>query len=63
MKNTHGGARPNAGRKPGKTITHRLSVGLTEANYAKLKATSEQTGKPMSSIVNELVSVHLTTFV
>ena len=57
----HGGPRAGSGRKAGNEWAegyeprHYTNIGLSPTNYLKLRATSEQTGKSMAKIINELI--------
>ena len=65
LKTTHGGPRAGSGRKAGSGWAegyeprHYTNIGLLPDNYFRLRATSEQTGKSMAKIINELIEANL----
>ena len=54
MKPTHGGKRPNAGRKPG-TPRKSLTVRLSEPALAKLHQLRETTGASAGKLVEAMI--------
>jgi hypothetical protein len=54
MKPTHGGKRPNAGRKPGNP-RQSLTIRLSEPAMARLASLRESTGMGAGRIVEELI--------
>ena len=52
---THGGARPNAGRKPG-TPRKPVTVALSEPARQRLADTKQATGKSYSAILEQLLT-------
>jgi hypothetical protein len=54
MKPTHGGKRPNAGRKPG-TPRKSLTVRLSEPALAKLRNLRETTGTSAGRLIEGMI--------
>ena len=57
MKPTHGGKRPNAGRKPG-TPRKSLTIRLSEPALAKLHKLRETTGTSAGRLVENMILEH-----
>jgi hypothetical protein len=56
-KPTHGGKRPNAGRKPG-TPRKSLTVRLSEPAMAKLEQLRESTGTSAGKLIEAMILNH-----
>jgi hypothetical protein len=59
MKPTHGGKRPNAGRKPGNPRKS-LTVRLSEPAMAKLEQLRESTGTSAGRLIEGMILDHKT---
>jgi hypothetical protein len=57
IKPTHGGKRPNAGRKPG-TPRKSLTIRLSESAMAKLEQLRESTGTSAGKLVEAMILNH-----
>ena len=57
MKPTHGGKRPNAGRKPASTPRKRVTIALSEPARQRLADIKQDTGMSFSSILEQFLTL------
>ena len=56
MKPTHGGKRPNAGRKPAETPRKAITVRLSKPARDRLATIKRETGKSYTAILEALLA-------
>ena len=57
MKPTHGGKRPNAGRKPAETPRKLVTVRLSEPARNRLHQLKQDTGKSFTAILEAMLEI------